>query len=107
MPLLRDADGAELDALQPLAFMPSRHQLQDLIRLRIGREVVIPVLTPEQRVAHAAADEIELVADCSESFGEIVHECGQLQQVAQARVRLRRGPTHRPRRIVGASAKGR
>ena len=103
--MLRNADGAELDALEPLAFVPPGHQLQDLVRFGVGREVVVPMRALEQRVADAAADEIELVTGRPEAFGQVVHEAGELQQIAQARAQLRRVPTHRRQDSRGARAK--
>ena len=63
---LTHPDGPELDAGVPEGVGPGAQRPLDLLGARVGGEVQIGAQAPEQRVAHTAADEVELVARIDE-----------------------------------------
>ena len=58
---LRGADGAELDTGVPQRVSPGAEDLLDPRGPRVGGEIEIGAQAAEQRVAHTAPDEIQLV----------------------------------------------
>nr|CRL56745.1 hypothetical protein CPGR_04069 [Mycolicibacterium fortuitum subsp. fortuitum DSM 46621 = ATCC 6841 = JCM 6387] len=79
---LAHTDGAELDAGLPQRVGPRAQNLQHLLRAGVGGEIQIAVLgqPAQQRVAHTAADQIQLVARCSEHRAERAQHLGAVVQ---------------------------
>ena len=67
---LADPDRAELDADVPERVGPAAEELRHRFRARIGREVEVVAQTPENRVAHRAAHQVQLVAGGLEQLAE-------------------------------------
>ncbi len=63
---LADADGAEVDAGVPQRVGPRPQHALHLLGPGVGGEVEVGAEPAQQRVAHAAADEVQLVAGVSE-----------------------------------------
>ena len=75
---LADADRAELDSGVPQGLGPRPQDLLHLLGAGVGGEVqILDIGQPaEQRVAHAAADEVQLVTGLSEHRAEIAQDVG-------------------------------
>jgi hypothetical protein len=73
--LLR-ADRAELDAGIPQRVGPRPQQFLQLLRAGVGGEVQIGDRPLQHRVAHRAADQIQLVAGGSEQPAEVAQDVG-------------------------------
>ena len=65
------ADRAEFDAGVPQCVRPLPQQLLHLLGPGIGGEVQVSAEAAQQRVAHAAADEVQLVAGVGEYPAEL------------------------------------
>ena len=77
---LADADRAELDAGVPQRVGPRPQHALHLLGPGVGGEVEVGAEPAQQRVAHAAADEVQLVAGVSEHPAEIAQHVGVLVQ---------------------------
>ena len=62
------ADGPEFDAGVPQCVGPGPHDPLDHVRPRIGGEVEVRARPPQQRIAHTAADQVELMSRRSEQL---------------------------------------
>ena len=71
---LADADRAELDARVPQCVGPAAQHLLHLLGARVGGEVEVIAEPAQQGVAHAAADEEELVARFSEHATQVAQD---------------------------------
>ena len=70
MTVLTHADRAEFDAGLPQRVGPRAQQLLHLLGPRIGGEIQVTAQAAQQRVAHAAADQVQVVARVSEYLAE-------------------------------------
>jgi hypothetical protein len=84
------ADRAEFDAGVPQRVGPGPHDPLHHVRPRIGGEVEVRAQPPQQRVAHAAADQVELMARGSEQLPERRQQLALAVQRDQ-RLRQQRG----------------
>ena len=73
MPIARlaDADRAEFDAGVPQRLGPSAQELLHLLGPGVGGEVQVSAEPAQQRVAHTAADQVQLVAGVSEHAAQV------------------------------------
>jgi hypothetical protein len=78
--VLTDADRAEFDAGVPQRVGKRPQQLLHLLRPRIGGEIQVIAQAAQQRVAHAAADEVQLMARVSEYPAEFTQHRAVLVQ---------------------------
>ena len=76
VPVLADADGAELDAGVPQRVGPRPQRLLHLLGARVGGEVQVGAQPAQQRVAHRAADQVQLVARGGEQRAELAQHLG-------------------------------
>ena len=74
--VLADADRAELDAGVPQRVGPAAQHLLHLLGPGVGGEVQIGAQPAEQRVAHTAADQVQLVAGVSEHRAQLAQHVG-------------------------------
>jgi len=78
--VLADANRAEFDAGIPQRVGPRPQQFLHLLGPRVGGEIQVIAQAAEQRVAHAATDEVQLVARVSEYPAEFTQHRAVLVQ---------------------------
>jgi hypothetical protein len=72
------ADGAEPLPHRPQVIRDGTEELLDLLRVRPGGRIHVPAYAPRERVAHEAADEIQLVPRLLEPLPEAPERLGDL-----------------------------
>ncbi len=75
------AERAELDPGVPDRLRPAGQQIADLLRTGVGGEVQVRAQPPQQRVPHAAADQVQPVARRGEALGKLLGDRGDLHQL--------------------------
>ena len=70
MPAAGNADRAELDTGIPEGVGPGPHDVLHLVRARVGGEIQVGTQPAQHRVAHTAADQIQLAARGVEAAAE-------------------------------------
>ena len=90
MALSHHAYRAELDPGQPLAFRPPTHDLENLVRPGVGREVEVASVALQQRVPNGASHQVQLVAGLHEAVRELLGDRRHLDELTNARAEFGR-----------------